>query len=132
MIRERVSLWLYVWMFIKQMFNMMEVLTKIKLRIEVRGYLQNKVLIGYTWSPIASKETLNYFMVDSSKHKEILHQLYLIEKYYRKTLRIEYLWSWSVDMQTVFQNIQVNLKELWCYWNLCIELITLWSYLLMS
>ena len=67
-------------MFIKQMFNMMEVLTKIKLRIEVRGYLQNKVLIGYTWSPIASKETLNYFMVDSSKHKEILHQLYLIEK----------------------------------------------------
>ena len=37
------------------------VLDQIKLRIVVRGDLQNKVLVGYTWSPTASMRTLKYF-----------------------------------------------------------------------
>ena len=33
------------------------VLDQIKLRIVVRGDLQNKVLVGYTWSPTAYEES---------------------------------------------------------------------------
>ena len=39
-------------------------LDKIKLRIVVRGDLQNKGLVGNTWSPTASMRTLKYFLVD--------------------------------------------------------------------
>ena len=38
-----------------------ESLDKLKLRIEVRGYLKNKGLVGDTWSPTASMRTLKYF-----------------------------------------------------------------------
>ena len=50
-------------------------LDKLKLVIVVRGDFQNKEIIGYTWSPTASMRILNYFLVDYSKHKSILHQL---------------------------------------------------------
>ena len=39
-------------------------LDKLKLRIVVRGYLQNKEMVGDTWSPTASMRTLNYFLAD--------------------------------------------------------------------
>ena len=48
---------------------------KLKLRIVVRGYFQNKEIIGDTWDPIASMRTLKYLLANSSKHKSRLHQL---------------------------------------------------------
>ena len=48
-------------------------LDKLKLRIVVRGYLQNKELVGDTCSPTASMRTLKYFLVDASKHKTRVH-----------------------------------------------------------
>ena len=36
-------------------------LDKLKLRTVVRGVLQNKELVGDTWSPTASMRTLKYF-----------------------------------------------------------------------
>ena len=39
-------------------------LDKIKLRILVRGDLQNNELVGDTWSPTASMRTLKYFLAD--------------------------------------------------------------------
>ena len=48
---------------------------KLKLRIVVRGDLQNKEMIGDTWSPTASMRTLKYFLADAEKHKAIVHQL---------------------------------------------------------
>ena len=48
---------------------------KLKLRIVVRGYLQNKEMVGDTWSPTASTRTLKYFLEDSPKHKARVHQL---------------------------------------------------------
>ena len=45
-------------------------LDKLKLRIVVRGYLQNKELVGYTWSPTASMKTLKYFLADATKIKQ--------------------------------------------------------------
>ena len=53
-------------------------LDKLKLIIVVRGDLQNKELVGDTWSPTASMRTLKYFLVDAAKHKAIAHQLYFI------------------------------------------------------
>ena len=50
-------------------------LDKLKLRIVVRGDLQNKEMIGDTWSPTESMRTLNYFLSDVAKHKSRVHQL---------------------------------------------------------
>ena len=50
-------------------------LDKLKLRIVVRGDLQNKEMVGDTCSPTASMKTLKYFLADRAKHKSIVHQL---------------------------------------------------------
>ena len=47
-----------------------ESLDKLKLRIVVREHLQNKEIIGDTWSPTASMRTLKYFIANTAKHKE--------------------------------------------------------------
>ena len=53
-------------------------LEKLKFRILVREYLQNKELVGYNWSPKASMRTLKYLLTDATKHKVLFHQLYFI------------------------------------------------------
>ena len=50
-------------------------LDKLNLRILVRGDLQNKEMVGDTWSPTASMSTLKYFLGDAAKHKARVHQL---------------------------------------------------------
>ena len=50
-------------------------LDKLKLKILVRGDLQNKEMVGDTWSPTAFVRTLKYFLSDSAKHKARVHQL---------------------------------------------------------
>ena len=44
-------------------------LEKLKLRIVVRGDLNNKEMIVDIWDPTASIRTLKYFLADDSKHK---------------------------------------------------------------
>ena len=51
---------------------------KLKLRIVVRGDLQDKEMVGYTWSPTASMRNLKYSLEDAAKHKAGFHQLYFI------------------------------------------------------
>ena len=51
------------------------ILDKLKLRVVVIGYLQNKEMVGYTWSPTSSMRTLKYFLADAAKHKARVHQL---------------------------------------------------------
>ena len=53
-------------------------LDKLKLRIVVRGDLQNKEMVGDTWSPTASMRTLKYFLADAATHKARVYQLYFI------------------------------------------------------
>ena len=50
-------------------------LEKLNLRIVFRGDLQNKEMVGDTWSPTSSMSTLKYFLVDAAKHKARVHQL---------------------------------------------------------
>ena len=48
---------------------------KLKLRIVVRGDLQNKEIMGDTWSPTASLRMLKFFLADAARHKARVHQL---------------------------------------------------------
>ena len=50
-------------------------LDKLNLRIVVRGDLQNKELVGDTWSPTAFMRNLICFLADATKHKARVHQL---------------------------------------------------------
>ena len=49
-------------------------LDKLKLRNVVRGDLQNKEMVGDTWSPISSMRNLKYFIAYTAKHKARVHQ----------------------------------------------------------
>ena len=49
------------------------IIDKLKLIIFVRGYLNNKELVGDNWSPTAFTRTLKYFLSDTVKHKARLH-----------------------------------------------------------
>ena len=53
-------------------------LDKLKLRIVVRGDLQNMEMVGDTWSPTSSMRILNYFLAGAAKHKARVRQLYFI------------------------------------------------------
>ena len=85
-------------------------LDKLKLRIVVRGDLQNKELVGYTWSPTASMRTLEYLLMDAVKHKAIVHQLDFIGAFLQKKLRMGILRSWTVDIKITFHNIEITLE----------------------
>ena len=51
------------------------IIYKLNLRILVRGDMQNKKLVGDTWSPTSYMRTLKYFLKDATKHKGRVHQL---------------------------------------------------------
>ena len=40
--------------------------------------IQNKEMVGDTWSPTASMRNFKYFLSDVAKHKARVHQLYFI------------------------------------------------------
>ena len=59
----------------------------IKLRIVVRGDLQNKELFGDTWSPTASIRTLEYFLSDAVNNKARLHHLDFIRAFFKAKVK---------------------------------------------
>ena len=62
-------------------------LDKLKLRIVVRGDLQNKEMVGYTWSPRSSMRTLKFFLADSAKHKSRVHQIDFIGTFLKSKVK---------------------------------------------
>ena len=66
---------LHAWMFINQKIQSDGSLDKLKLRIVVRGDLQNKEMVGDTCSRTASMRTLKYFLADAAKYKARVHQI---------------------------------------------------------
>ena len=48
-------------------------LDKLNMGIVFRGDLNNKELVGDTWSPTASMRTLKYLLADETKHKSRVH-----------------------------------------------------------
>ena len=65
-----------------------ESLDNLNLIIVVRGDLQNKELVGDTWSPTASMRTLKYFLTEAPKHKAKVYQLYFIGAFLQAKLII--------------------------------------------
>ena len=53
----------------------------------VRGDLHNKELVGYNWSPTASKRTLKYFLADADKLRARFYQLYFIGAFLQAKVR---------------------------------------------
>ena len=53
----------------------------------VRGDLQNKEMVGDTWSPTASIRTLKYSLADVDKHKARVHQLYFIGEFLKAKVK---------------------------------------------
>ena len=62
-------------------------LDKLKLRIVVIGDLQNKEMIGDTWSPTASMRNFKYFLADAEKHKARVHQLDFIGEFLQANVK---------------------------------------------
>ena len=86
-------------------------LDKLKLRIVVRGDLQNKDLIGNTRSPTSSMRTLKYFLADYSKHKVRVHQLDFIGEFLREKIKNRVFVKLDSMYADFFQNVQVILEE---------------------
>ena len=62
-------------------------LDKLKLRIVVIGDLQNKEMVGGTWSPTAYMRTLKYFLADAAKHKARVNQLDFIGSFLKDKVK---------------------------------------------
>ena len=85
-------------------------LDKLKLIIVVRGDLQNKEIIGYTWSPTASMRNLKYFLAEYSNHKARVNELAFIVSFLQANIKYSFLWSWTVDMENNYYNIATILE----------------------
>ena len=62
-------------------------LYKLNLISVVRGDINNKELVGDTWSPTASMRTLKYLLSDATKQKARVHQLYFIGSFLQAKLK---------------------------------------------
>ena len=82
-----------------------------KLKIVVRGDLQNKELVGDTWSPTAFMRALKYFLADAATHKTRVHQLDFIGAFFQAKVKNRLFVKLDSKYADYFQNIQLTLKE---------------------
>ena len=74
--------------------------------------MQNKELVGNTWSPTASMRTLKYFLADATKHKTRVHQLDFIGAFLQEKIKnIVFFSSWILGIQFFSKNMQRTLEE---------------------
>ena len=76
--------------------------------------------------------TLKNFLQYSVKYKAIVYQLGFIGAFLQAKVNNRLFVKLDSRYAEYFQYIQVTLEYPWDYWNLCMELLTLESYLLMS
>ena len=84
---------------------------KLKLRIVVRGDLQNKEMIGDTCSPTASMRTLKYFLADAAKHRARVHQLDFIGAFLQANVKNRVFAKLDMRYAAYFQKIHNTLEE---------------------
>ena len=95
-------------------------LEKLKLIIVVRGDVQNKEMVGYTWSPTASIRTLKYFLAHATKHKARIHRLYFIAAFlqakvkniifFKLNIRYKYF---SVICKVLWKSLEIIEVHVW-------------------
>ena len=86
-------------------------LEKFKLRIVVRGNLQNKEMVGDTWSPTASMSNLKYFLADTAKHKARFHQLDFIGEFLQAKVKNRVFVKSDMRYADYLQNMHNTLEE---------------------
>ena len=86
-------------------------LDKLKLRIVVRGDLQNKEMVGDTWSPTAFMRNLKYFPSDGAKNKARVHQLDFIGAFLQAKVKNRLFVKLDMRYADFFQNMYNTLEE---------------------
>ena len=76
---------------------------RLKLIIVVRRDMQNKELVGDTWSPTSSMRTLKYFLADATKHKAKVHQLDFIEAFLQAKFKNRVYFKLDIRYTDYFQ-----------------------------
>ena len=76
----------------------------------VRGDLQNKEMIGDTWSPKASMGTLKYFLADAAKHKARVHHLDFIGAFLQAKFKNRVFVRLDMRYAEHFQNMHNTLE----------------------
>ena len=89
---------------------------KLKLIIVAIGYLQNKYLIGDTWSPTSSMRTLKYLLEDYFKHKASVNQLDFI----RALLQAKFKTGVFVKLEMIYSDY---FTEYLCYFGRDLRLL---------
>ena len=84
---------------------------KLKLRIVVRGDLQNKEMVGDNWSPTTSMRTLKYLLADEAKHKARVHQLDFIGAFLQAKVKNRVFVKLDIRYTYYFRNMQSTLEE---------------------
>ena len=85
-------------------------LYKLKLRTVVRRNLQNKEMVGDTWSQTASMRNLKYFLADAAKHKARFHQLDFIGAFLQAKVKNRVFFKVGHEVYRLFfQNMQITL-----------------------
>ena len=83
-------------------------LDKLKLRILVRGDLQNKELVGYSWSPTAYMSNLKYLLEDAVNNKSRVHKLDFIGSFLRANFKNRVFVKLDSRYADCFQKIKIN------------------------
>ena len=86
-------------------------LDKLKLRIVVSGDLQNKEMVGDTWSTTAFMRNLNYFLADSAKHKAGVHQSDFIGEFLQAKVKNRVFVKLEIRYTDYIQNMHSTLEE---------------------
>ena len=86
-------------------------LGNIKFRIVVRGDLQNKELVGNTWSPTYSTRNLKYFLADAVNHKARVHQLDFIGEILQAEVKNRVFVKLDIRYADYLQNTKITLEE---------------------
>ena len=86
-------------------------LDRIKLKIVVRGDIQNKELVRETWSSTACMRTLKYLLAYILKKKAIVHQLDFIGAFLQAKFKNKVFVKLDSRHAVFFNNTQINLEE---------------------
>ena len=72
--------------------------------------LNNKEIVGDTWSPTASMKKLNYFLADTAKLKVRVHQLDFVGEFLKAKVKNRVFVKLDIIYTVSFQNMQSTLE----------------------
>ena len=71
-------------------------------------------------------------MADTVNHKARLHQLDFIGEFFQEKVNNKVFVKLDSRYADYLYNIRATLEDPWVFWNICMELLTMESYLLIS